>query len=236
MFLVNHPPHLMSTWSSAFIPFCAYKTDLNFSKTTLELPSITFPLCSSFLPTILEGQLCYKITLNERSGKGRRNSLMLLLDYNEQRSLPMLTEKVGEEHMPSRTLINVDNVIEGKQGVSAKVHIHSLESFVGFGKGLFSMTDVKRMTSKEDFLKMPLKDRKCNIESYEDCRTSKLLEECNCSPWEVPGFQVRAFEEEKKHLRCVTGFAEVWPFWQGLHSQQVQFYIRLSYKLRWDLC
>ena len=52
------------------------------------------------------------------------------------------------------------------------------------------MTDVKRMTAKKDFLKMPLKDRNCEVELYEDCRTRKLLEECNCVPWEVHGFQV----------------------------------------------
>ena len=28
---VSHPPHLTSSWSSSFIPFCAFKTDLNFS-------------------------------------------------------------------------------------------------------------------------------------------------------------------------------------------------------------
>ena len=52
------------------------------------------------------------------------------------------------------------------------------------------LTDVKRMTAKEDFLKMPLKDRNCEVELYEDCRTRKLLEECDCVPSEVPGFQV----------------------------------------------
>lgn len=53
------------------------------------------------------------------------------------------------------------------------------------------MTDVKRMTAKKDFLRMPLKDRSCEIELYEDCRTRKLLEECNCVPSELLGFQVQ---------------------------------------------
>ena len=52
------------------------------------------------------------------------------------------------------------------------------------------MTDVKRMTAKEDFLKMELKDRNCEEELYEDCRTRKLLEKCNCVPLEVSGIQV----------------------------------------------
>ena len=61
------------------------------------------------------------------------------------------------------------------------------------------MTDVKRVTSKEDFLKLPIKDRKCNVESYEDCRTRILLEECNCVPWDLPGFQVKLFKHCQRH-------------------------------------
>ena len=52
------------------------------------------------------------------------------------------------------------------------------------------MSDVKRMKAKEDFLKMPLKDRNCEVELYEDCRTKKLLEKCDCVPWELFRFQV----------------------------------------------
>ena len=52
------------------------------------------------------------------------------------------------------------------------------------------MTVVKRMTAKGDFLKMPLKARKCEVEMYEDCKTRKLLEECKCVPWELPNYQV----------------------------------------------
>ena len=53
------------------------------------------------------------------------------------------------------------------------------------------MTDVKRMSAKDDFLNMSLEDRKCEVELFEDCRTRKLLEECHCVPWEVPRYQVK---------------------------------------------
>ena len=52
------------------------------------------------------------------------------------------------------------------------------------------MTNVKKMKAKTDFLKMPLKERNCEVELYEDCRTRRLLELCKCVPWEVSGFQV----------------------------------------------
>ena len=205
MFLINHPPHLESMWSSAFIPFCAYKTDLNFSKSTLDLPGINFPLCSSFLPTILEGQLCYKSTLKEQSGKGKRNSLMLLLDYNQELSLNASSLDENSKMRPSRKLINYDNEIESQQAIYAKVHIDSLTPFEGFGEGLFSITDVKRMIATDDFLNMPLKDRKCNVELYEDCKTRRLLEECNCVPWPIPQFQVKTHQ---RHLmQNILGFA-----------------------------
>ena len=62
------------------------------------------------------------------------------------------------------------------------------------------MYSVKKLTAKEDFLVMPLKDRNCEVELYEDCRTRKLLKECNCVPWEVPGFQVRIQEAKRVKL------------------------------------
>ena len=186
---MSHPTHLTSTWSSAFIPFCAYKTDLNFSKNALNLPGITFPICSHFLPTILEGQLCHKVTLNTTSGQGKRNELMLLLDYNEDLSLHT-SESKERKAVFSKDTLNLDTAVESIQEVSSKVHINTLSPYVGFGGGIYMMTAIKRMTAKKDFLKMSLKDRNCEVELYEDCRTRKLLQQCNCVPWEVPGYLV----------------------------------------------
>ena len=54
------------------------------------------------------------------------------------------------------------------------------------------MTDIKRMRSTDSFLDMPLAQRNCEVELYEDCRTMNLLRECNCVPWELPGYQVKS--------------------------------------------
>ena len=183
---------MTSNWSSAFIPFCAYKTDLNFSGNSPTLDGTTFPLCSSFLPVILEGQLCYELTLNDTSGKGKKNELMILLDYNEDRSFQALSD-MNKTNLYSNRTINFDTAVESIQGSSAKVQINTLSPYIGFGRGSYQITDVKRMTATDDFLKMPLKDRNCEVEFYEDCRTRKLLEGCNCVPWELPRFQVKLF-------------------------------------------
>ena len=107
----------MSTWSSAFIPFCAYKTDLNISKKSLALPGITYPLCSSFLPTVLEGKLCFELKLNATSGQGKGYELMLLLDYNEDMSL----HTSSNENLKEKLIF--DRAIERK---SAKINHNSL--------------------------------------------------------------------------------------------------------------
>ena len=192
---MNHPPHLKSLWSSAFIPFCAYKTDLNFAEKSPVLEGINFLLCSSFLPTILEGQLCYKLTVNKTSGKGRKNELMMVLDLNEDHSVTRpsirLALKLASfiKRLSKRTL-NFDTALGSIQSSSAKIHIDTLSPYIGFGGGRYKMTAVKRMTAKDDFLTMPLKDRDCVLELYEDCRTRKLFEHCNCLPWEMYSFQV----------------------------------------------
>ena len=189
---VSHPPHLTSTWSSAFIPFCAYKTDLNISKNPFTLPGITFPLCSAFLPTILEGQLCYELKLNTTSGQGRRNQLWFVLDYNEDRSLRISSEdKKVADLLLSKGTMNFDDAVESIQGRKPKVHIGTLSPYTHFGGWIYKMTDVKRMRAQDAFLEMPLAQRNCEVELYEDCRTIKLMGECNCVPWELPGYQVR---------------------------------------------
>ena len=182
---MSHPHHLTSSWSSALIPFCAFKTELNFTQRSHPLNGTSFPLCSSFVPTVLEGQLCYELTLNKKSGQGKTNGLMFLLDYNEDRSLHVPSLKVNTTRTSNET-INFGMAFESIRVKSAKVQINSLSPYIGFGEGVYKMTAVKRMTSNEDFLNMLLEDRNCEIELYENCRTRKLLKKCNCVPWELP--------------------------------------------------
>ena len=106
---------------------------------------MALPLCSSFVPTILEGQRCYKLELKELSGKGKRNELMLLLDYNEERSLQTSSQTEGvEESQFSWKVMNFDTAVQGLQGTSAKVQINTLSPFVHFGGGMFSMIGIKK--------------------------------------------------------------------------------------------
>ena len=207
-FQVSHPAHLTSIWSSALIPFCAYKTHLNMSEHLNTVPGISFPLCSSFLPTLLDGQLCYKLKLNRSSGEGRQNQLMLVLDSNEDRSLHPKPKSSGDDPSTadqSKWIVDIGSPRRSLFSARAKTSIGTLSSNSHFGRGICTMTVVKRMSAKADFLGMPLSERKCSLELYEECRTRKLLEECNCVPWEMPGYQVGALCEFDSHPNVQAG-------------------------------
>ena len=85
--VISHPLHISSTWTSTFIPFCAFQSNMALSKQPTYIKDLYYPLCSSFQPTLLEGQLCFKLQMNATSAEGKKNQLMLLLDYNEDRSI-----------------------------------------------------------------------------------------------------------------------------------------------------
>ena len=114
---------------------------------------------------------------------------MLLLDYNDDFSLTAISD-VAESGRLSKEELNFDIARKSVQKKDAKIQINTLSPYVGFAGGSYQMSVVKRMTAKEDFLKMPLTERNCEVEMYEDCRTRKLLEECNCVPWEFLGSKV----------------------------------------------
>ena len=147
---------------------------------------------------MLEGQLCYTLNLNKtRSGAGKENQLMLVLDSNEDRSLQtsssQVEEKLTKEDSSGLTM-NLGIPYKSTRE-AVKTRIGTLSYNNHFGGGICKITVVKRMSATTDFLKMPFGDRKCTGESYEDCKTRKLIGECDCVPWEVPGYQVGALHK-----------------------------------------
>ena len=170
-----HPADLSHDGASAFIPFCAYKSDLAVSDHLQRIEGISYPVCSSFHQTIFEGQLCYKLRLNRSSGQGKDNELMLLLDYNEDRSIQPQRHEKEPPMNSTRLRLGTLGSLEDRE---AKVHINLLSSYIGFGGGSYKMTVVKRMTPTSDFLRMSAMERNCEVEEYEECRTRNLLKQC----------------------------------------------------------
>ena len=120
--LASHPVHLINNKDnpilpSALVPFCAFNSNLSISTPLTFLPKEEFPICTSFLPTSLDGQRCYKLNLNRTSWEGRRNGLVLLLDMNEERLVNHIRKENGHGQNVDRTII----------GLSAKLtHLSSI--------------------------------------------------------------------------------------------------------------
>ena len=188
---MNHPAHLVDVddmlASSALIPFCAFKANLSVAKSSTMHPNLSFPVCSSFVPDILEGQLCYTLRINETGGKGKQNGLMLLLDLNENRDF-----HTSLHHRPSiddKYKMNLDTE-HSMHDTSAKIQINAILPDTKYGQGSYKMTSVKEMIATDDFIGMNSQLRNCEIESYDECRTRNLLAHCECVPWELHRMRV----------------------------------------------
>ena len=108
--------------------------------------------------------------------------MTLLLDYSEDRSIYASLDQTEDDDSTEINTLDLDGA-ESLQTKEAKIHINTLSSFKRFGGGTYKMTAAKKISVTDHFLSMPLDDRKCEIESYEVCRTRKLIEKCKCVPY-----------------------------------------------------
>ena len=127
-----HPPHIIDqnnqTSASAFIPFCMYQSKFWVtSGVSKKHQDMSFPVCTSFKPTILEGQLCYKMDLQLPSGQGKKNELMLLLDYNKELSIQSNATSYDIGKSENMYLDTVDT-----ERYEAKIHINTLSQMMKF--------------------------------------------------------------------------------------------------------
>ena len=157
------------------------------------MPGISFPICNQFLPTTLDGQLCYHLSLNRTGGSGEENGLILMIDLNKERNVQAAKKTNNQIDFSTMSLSKIPK----NNNNAAKLYIHTLSPYKGFGKGSYKMTALKKMTGTTDFLGMAEADRKCQLEVYEKCRLEAFFsagEDCQCVPWELPNlFQVRLF-------------------------------------------
>ena len=193
--VVSHPAHLVnsdrSLSPSALIPFCGFKANLSVADSMTMHPNLSFPVCSSFVPDILEGQLCYTLKINETGGKGKQNGLMLLLDLNENRNFLTSLEQDRSNGKKSRMNLDTENSMRKK---AAKVQINAILPNTKYGAGSYQMTSVKKMVATEKFYGMSSEIRNCEMESYYECRTRHLVAKCGCIPWELRKIQVNYYQ------------------------------------------
>ena len=193
--LSAHPVHLTAKigWKvpSAFIPFCAYQTNMLLVGEYID--GLDFPVCNKFTSTVHRGQLCYTIDIssflpNTETKDGKAGGLTLLLDYNPERSVHPMSQKVSIKNNVKINL-NLEDAPTEEDG-EARIFIHTLKPFKGYGGGSFSMNALKQISPTENFLHLPDTVKGCKNHEKQHCKMTKYfqqkLEDCKCIPWELP--------------------------------------------------
>ena len=145
-------------------------------------------VCSKFKPTLLEGQLCYALNLTliktENSKAGQRDGLMFVIDQGITNGG---RQKSGS-FLPSKAEIN-NLDLEDSEGDSnvARIYLNTLSSFTDTRSGSYAMSSLKKMTGTDSFLAQTEEQKKCRIETLEDCQAKNYLDnvqkQCGCVPW-----------------------------------------------------
>ena len=137
-FLSNHPPHIINS-PSAFVPFCEYGGNMLAMGEKIE--QFSLPVCTKFVPVILEGQLCYQVDVNNIKIKDGKTAakLTFLIDYNEDRNTnifskiletPSITpenlEKMGETNIKdNEAMMYIETM-----GIRFKIYAHTTIFFL----------------------------------------------------------------------------------------------------------
>ena len=82
----------------------------------------------------------------------------------------------------------------GIDACSARIYLNTLSSFTDFRAGSYAMTSLKKMTGTDSFLKQTDEEKKCRIETLEDCQArsyiDRVQEKCGCVPWALSTAQL----------------------------------------------
>ena len=77
----------------------------------------------------------------------------------------------------------------GIEAGSARIYLNTLSSFTDFRAGSYAMTSLKKLTGTESFLTQTDEEKKCSIETLEDCQArsyiDRVQEKCGCVPWAI---------------------------------------------------
>ena len=78
---------------------------------------------------------------------------------------------------------------------SARIYLNTLNSFTDTRTGTYSLSVLKKITGTKNFLKLPDKDKDCQIEAFEECQikgyVKEIQDKCDCIPWAL-GIAVRS--------------------------------------------
>ena len=153
-----------------------------------HIAGLDFPICNRFQPTVLDGQVCYALDLEEanpslqgETQKGKERGLMLALNMNIATQEEVVNS--GEDWL-DKDIIRTE---VSDYSNTATIHLSTLDRFKDTKPGMYAMTSLKKMTGTHTFLDLPENIKDCQIEDQESCYSRRYIEElqnrCNCLPW-----------------------------------------------------
>ena len=159
-------------------------------RTWQDLP---FTVCDQFQPTVLEGQLCYKLEPNKtktiHSKTGKKYSLLVILEQEISTQKQYVQHDTEFDKNKMVKYINME--YEKPKADSARIYIHTLSqgmlSHFGYRTGSYGMSSLKKMSGTARFLQLPEDTIGCKLETFEERNTNLFIEQvqaqCGCVPW-----------------------------------------------------
>ena len=161
------PPHLIDSRGSltpaALIPLCAYQTNMTLlGQNRLD---INFPVCTSFKPIVLGGQLCHSLNLNtqkvvKKSQSGKTNGIFLIIDAEGDINI----KKKTSSQVSKLGLLKIEDVFDIEK--NPKIYMNSLASFTAFRSGEYALSGLKRISGTTKFLELSDDAKDCQIETF----------------------------------------------------------------------
>ena len=125
----NHPVHMVDEEGnvnpSSFIPFCSFGDNQFFNNLSDYNPELGMPVCDKFSPTLLDGRLCYRVTMDSfgqdiTTQSGRGSGFNFIMDYNAER---MEQDIEQQQHIENREAMiyieTIGNKTDYKLGLSS---------------------------------------------------------------------------------------------------------------------
>ena len=101
--------------------------------------------------------------------------------------------------------LSINNKPGGVERILARIYLNTLASFSDHRAGSYAISAVKKTVGTGTFLELPSENRKCQLQTIEDCQVQQYVKEvkkeCGCVPWAL-----------SKVLNLKVGFAPIDPF------------------------
>ena len=150
-----------------------------------KIENLSFPVCTNFVPTLNNGQVCYGLNLSSlqtlKTRSGPDTGLFLILDPSSS----LIQEE--NEFDQAKKAFTIRLSPKSSSTNSVRFYLNTLSRFMDYRDGSYTLSVLKKMAGTTHFLSLSEMDKKCQVETFEACQTERYIKEvqkrCGCLPW-----------------------------------------------------